>query len=79
MVKYTMKTIEKWKRNGKTSSVIILLDEAVLRRKRETEWMLKLCIHMDEMADICEDDKNLKMFKSDDSILEKIIPILRRS
>ena len=79
MVKYTMKTIEKWKRNGKTSSGIILLDEAVLRRKREAEWMLKLCIHMDEIADIWEDDKNLKTFKSDDSILEKIIPILRRS
>lgn len=34
---------------------------------------------MDEIADIWEDDKNLKTFKSDDSILEKIIPILRRS
>ena len=32
----------KWQGNGRTSPGAIDLGEAVLRRERETEWMLKL-------------------------------------
>ena len=41
----------------------------VLRRKRETEWMLKLRTvypyGLNEKVDICDDDKNVKRFKSE--------------
>ena len=40
--KYSVQIIEKWQGNGRTSSGAINLSEAVLRRKRETELMLKL-------------------------------------
>ena len=48
------------------------------RRKRETEWMLKLRTvyqyNLNEKVDICEDDKNMKKFKSDDGIVVKLFP-----
>ena len=41
----------------------------VLRRKRETEWMLKLRTvypyGLNEKVDICDDDKNVKRFKNE--------------
>ena len=41
----------------------------VLRRKRETEWMLKLrtvyLYGLNEKVDICDDDKNVKRSKSE--------------
>ena len=40
--KYSVQIIEKWQIIGRTSRGAINLGEAVLRRKRETEWMLKL-------------------------------------
>ena len=40
--KYSVQTIEKWQGNGRTSQGAIDIEEEVLRRKRETEWMLKL-------------------------------------
>ena len=33
---------KKWQGNGRTSCGAINLGEAVISRKRETEWMLKL-------------------------------------
>ena len=68
--------------NGRTSHGAIDLREAVLRRKRETEWMLKLktvypC-GLNEKVDICEDDKNVKRFKSYDGIVGKLFPSLPR-
>ena len=54
----------------------------VLRRKRETEWMLKLRTvypySLNEKVDICEDDKNVKRFKIDDGIIGKLFPSLPR-
>ena len=40
--KYSVQIIEKWQGNGRSSSGAIHLSQAVHRRKRETEWMLKL-------------------------------------
>ena len=40
--KNSVQIIEKWQGNGRTSREAINLSEAVLGRKRETEWMLKL-------------------------------------
>ena len=40
--KYSVQIIEKWQGNGRTSRGAIDLGEAVLRRKRETERVLKL-------------------------------------
>ena len=61
--KYSVQIIEKWQGNGRTSRGAIDLGEAVLRRKRETEWMLKLRTvypyGLNEKVDICEDDKNV--------------------
>ena len=34
--------MEKWQGNGRTSHGAIDLGEPVLRRKRKTEWMLRL-------------------------------------
>ena len=39
---YSVQIIEKWQDNGRTSSGTIELGQPVLRRKRETERMLKL-------------------------------------
>ena len=33
---------------------------------------------LNKKVDICEDDKNVKRFKSDDDILEKLFPSLPR-
>ena len=80
--KYSVKIIEKWKGNGRTSRGAIDLGESVLKRKRETEWMLKLRTvypyRLNEKVDICEDDKNVKRFESDDSIVGKLFPTLPR-
>ena len=58
------------------------LGEAVLRRKRETEWMVKLRTvypyELNEKVDICEDDKNAKRFKRDEGIVGKLFPSLPR-
>ena len=37
-----MQIIEKWLGNGRTSCGAVNLVEAVVRRKSETEWMVKL-------------------------------------
>ena len=78
--KYSPQIIEKWQGNDRTSCGAIKLGEAVLRRKRETEWILKLRTvypyGLNEKVDICEDDKNVKRFKSDDGIVGKLIPRL---
>ena len=72
--------IKKWQGSGRTSPGAIDLTEAVLRRKRETEWMLKLRTEypygLNEKVDICEDDKNMKRFKSDNGIVGKLLPSL---
>ena len=71
--KFSVQIIEKWQGNGRTSHGAVDLGEAVLRRKRETEWMLKLRTlypyGLNEKMDICEDGKNVKRFKSDDGIV----------
>ena len=80
--KYSVQIIEKWQGNGRTSHGAIDLGEAVLWRKRETEWMLKLRTvyqyGLNEKVGICEDDKNVKSFKSDDVIVGKLFPSLPR-
>ena len=43
-VKYSVQIIEKWQGNGRTSHGASELGEAVLRRKRETKWEIKLRI-----------------------------------
>ena len=64
--KYSVQIIEKWQGNGRTSQSAIDFGEAAIRRKRETEWMLKLRTvypyGLNEKVDFCEDDKNVKMF-----------------
>ena len=58
--KYFAQIIEKWQGNGRTSRGAINIGQAVLRRKRETERMLKLRTAypygLNEKVDICEDD-----------------------
>ena len=70
---FSVQIIEKWQGSGRTSHGAVNLGEAVLRRKRETEWMLKLRTlypyGLNEKMDICEDGKNVKRFKSDDGIV----------
>ena len=48
--------------------------------REKTEWMLKLrtvySYGLNEKVDICEDDKNVKRFKSDDGIVGKLFPSL---
>ena len=64
-----MQIIEKWQGSGSTSCGAINLVEAVVRTKSETEWMVKLrTVYpyvLNEKEDICENDKNVKRFKSD--------------
>ena len=66
--KYSVQIIEKWQDNGRTSRSVMDLGEAVLRRKGETEWMLKLKLvylyRPNEKEDMCQDNKNVKRFKS---------------
>ena len=80
--KYSVQIIEKQQGSGRTSCGAIDLDEAVPRGKRETEWMLKwrtvYPYGLNEKVDICEDDKNVKRFKSDDGIVGKLFPSLPR-
>ena len=80
--KYSVQIIEKWQANGRTSCDAIDLGEAVLRKKRETDGMLKLrTVYPDglnEKFDIFEDDKTVKKFKSDDGIVGKLFPSLPR-
>ena len=80
--KYSVQIIEKWQGNGRTSRDAIDLGEAVLRRKRKTEWMLNLRTvypyGLTEKVDICEDDKNVKRFKSDVGIVGKLFHSLPR-
>ena len=80
--KYSVQIIEKWQGNGRTSHGAIDLGEAILRRKRETEWILKLRTvypyGLNKKVDICDDDKNVKRFKSDDGIVGKLFPSLHR-
>ena len=72
-------------KNGKAKvelwCVVIDLGAAVLRIKREIEWMLKLRTlypyGLNEKLDIYEDDKNLKRFKSN-VIVGKLFPSLPR-
>ena len=77
-----LQIIEKLQGSGRTSCGAIDLGEAVLRRKRETELMLKLRTvypyGLKEKVDICENYKNLKRFKSDDGIVGKLFPSLPR-
>ena len=40
--KYVVQEIEEWQSNARTSHGAIDLGEAGLRRKRDTEWILKL-------------------------------------
>ena len=80
--KYSVQIMEKWQDNGRTSHYAIDLGEAVLKRKRETELMLKLRTvypyGLDEKVDTCEDDKNMKRFKIDDGIVRKLFSDLPR-
>ena len=80
--KYSVQIIEKWQGNGRTSCGAVDLGEAVFRRKREAEWMLKLRTVYpygpNEKVNICEDDKNVKRFKSDADIVGKLFPSLPR-
>ena len=81
--KYSVQIIEKWQGNSRTSRWAISLGEAVLRRKRETEWMLKLrtifSYGLNEKVDMCENNKNVKRFKSHDGIIVgKLFPSLPR-
>ena len=79
---YSAQIMEKWQGNGRTSHYAIDLGEAVLRRKRETEWMLRLRTlypyGLNEKVNICEDDKNVKRFKIDVGIVQKLFPNLPR-
>ena len=79
--KYSADIIEKWQDSGRTSRGPIELGEAVLRGKRKTEWMLKLRTvypyGLNEKVDICEDDKNVKRFRSVDDIVGKLFPSLK--
>ena len=81
--KYSVQIIEKWQGNGRTSHGAFGLVEAVLRRNRETEWLLKLRTvypyGLNEKVDICEVDKNVKGIKSDDGIVGKLFTSLPRS
>ena len=56
--KYTVQIIEKWQRYGETIYGTTDLGEAVLQRKRETEWIFKLrTVYpyvLNEKVDICE-------------------------
>ena len=80
--KYSVQKIEKWQANGRTNSGAIDLGEAVLTKKRETEWTLKLRTvypyGLNEKVDIYDDDNNVKKFKSDDGIAGKLFPSLPR-
>ena len=80
--KCSVQITEKWQGNGRTGRGAIYLGEAVLRRKRKTEWIVKLRTvypyGLNEKVDICEDDKNVKRFKSDDGIVGKLFPSLPR-
>ena len=80
--KYSVKVIEKWQGNARTSRGAIDLGEAAFRRKKETEQMLKSGTELpygpNRKVDICEDDKNVKRFKSDDGIVGKLFPSLPR-
>ena len=80
--KYSVQIIEKWQGNGRTSCGAIDLGETVLRRKRETEWILKLRTvypyDLNEKVEICEDDKNVMRYESDDVIAGKLFPSLPR-
>ena len=80
--KYSVQIIEKWQANGKTSHGAIDLGQDVLRRKTETEWMLKLGTEypygLNENVDIGEEDKTVKWFKIDDGIVQKLFPSLPR-
>ena len=40
--KYSVQIIQKWQSNDRLNHGAINLGEAVARRKRETEWVLKL-------------------------------------
>ena len=79
--KYIVQAIEKWQGKGRTRCGVIDLGTAVLRIKREIEWMLKLRTvypyDLNEKLDIYEDDKNLKRFKNN-VIVGKLFPSLRR-
>ena len=80
--KYSVQIIEKQQGNGRTSGGAIDLGEAVLRRKREAECMLKLRnvypYGLKEKVDICEDNKNMKRFKSDYGIVGTLFTSLPR-
>ena len=69
-------------RKSRTSRGAIDLGEAVLRRKRKTELILKLRnvypYGVNEKVDICDNDKNVKRFKSDNGIVGKLFPKLSR-
>ena len=50
--------------------------------EREKQWMLKLltvypCV-LNEKVDICENDKSVKRFRSDEGIVRKLFPSLPR-
>ena len=61
--KYSAQITQKWQGNVRTSCGCIELGQSVLKRKEETEWMLKLRTvypyGLNEKVNICEDDKNV--------------------
>ena len=82
IAKYSVEITEKWQGSYKTSRGTVDLGEAVLRRKRETEWILTLKTvypyGLNEKVDIFEDHKNVKRLKSDPRIVGKLFPSLHR-
>ena len=81
---YTVQIIENWVGNGRTERKSIDLGVATLRRKRESEWILKLRtvypFGLNERVDLNTDDECLNSFefKNGDDMISRHFPSLPR-
>ena len=79
---FSVNIIEKWKGKGRTEHGSIDLGLAVLRRKRETEWMLKLRTvypyGLNDKVDIYNENNQCTRFDNDDDLVGRLFPSLPR-
>ena len=81
---YTVQIIENWIGNGRTNRNSIDLGLATLRRKRESEWILKLRtlypFGLNERVDLNTDNESLENveFKNRDDMISSHFPSLPR-
>ena len=73
---------QKWKGHGRTEHGSIDLGLAVLRRKRETEWMFRLRTvypyGLNDKVDIYNEDNHCSRFDNDDDLVGRLFPSLPR-